>query len=235
MTFASAVSASDAIASQSAAEWSQPDGAAGPSDAASSANVAGRAHLQATLDRMTSPELPDEDTGYVRVDNSSDCRMLWWLYGAQRAARREGAPLVLWLEGGPGSSGWLSDLGQIGPVDAERHERPDSWAVHANLLFVDSPVGVGFSFCGRAAGLRTSMRQVVQDLRATLAAVLAHHPRLRRHAARRRSNPGASGGPRLACCSRFVVGPVCVGTAARCGSSGRAGELSRRCAWPSTC
>ena len=165
----------EAMAERDAQDWDKPD-AVPAGDVHSESSQ----HLDAAVGRMLSPEIPDDDSGYVQVDNSSDCRMLWWLYGAQRAARRDGAPLVLWLEGGPGSSGWLSDLGQIGPYDASRNERSGSWAGRANLLFVDSPVGAGFSFCGRNAGLRTSLRQVVIDLQTTFGAVLERHPRLRR-------------------------------------------------------
>ena len=164
----------DAMAERDAQDWDRPD-AVPVGDVHSDS----RHHLDASVGRLLAPEIPDDDSGYVQVDNSSDCRMLWWLYGARRAARREGAPLVLWLEGGPGSSGWLSDLGQIGPYDAARNERASSWAGRANLLFVDSPVGAGFSFCGRDAGLRSSLRHVVVDLQTTFGAVLERHPRLR--------------------------------------------------------
>ena len=82
----------------------------------------------------------------------------------------------MWLEGGPGGSGWEGDLGQVGPLDAAGRARPATWAARANLLFVDSPAGAGFSFCGRPARLRNSSAQVVADLRAVLAAAYARHP-----------------------------------------------------------
>lgn len=71
-------------------------------------------------------------------------------------------PLLLWLTGGPGCSSILALLMENGPiqVDAAKsgedddftlHEysvesNPYSWTEHANVLWLDSPVGAGFSF-----------------------------------------------------------------------------------------
>ena len=158
--------------------WAEPDrgGPSNPYAAYAQTNV--NSAMKRLFGSGARP-VPDEDWAYERVDNASDCRLLWWLYGAQPPAPREEAPLLVWLEGGPGGSGWEGDLGQVGPLDAAGRARPATWAARANLLFVDSPAGAGFSFCGRAAGLRNSSAQVVADLRAVLAAAYARHPGLR--------------------------------------------------------
>ena len=60
------------------------------------------------------------------------------------------APVVLWLNGGPGCSsigGWLSE---IGPYllfnDTNVHNNTNNtWNSIANLLYIESPIGVGFS------------------------------------------------------------------------------------------
>ena len=70
-------------------------------------------------------------------------------------------PLVLWQQGGPGSSGfgygWLAELGPYN-LDAESltkntsavplvFAREYSWDANANLLLFEHPPGTGFSYC----------------------------------------------------------------------------------------
>lgn len=70
--------------------------------------------------------------------------ILQYLYQAKEA------PLILWLEGGPGASAIFSVFKEIGPFncsfDGENYsvdENPLSWHNNNSLLFIDSPVGTG--------------------------------------------------------------------------------------------
>jgi hypothetical protein len=61
-------------------------------------------------------------------------------------------PLVVWFNGGPGCSSMLGYAQEIGPWvmnddDKEFWKNDYAWNKFANLLFVDSPAGVGFSHC----------------------------------------------------------------------------------------
>lgn len=57
---------------------------------------------------------------------------------------------MIWLNGGPGCSSLDGALMEIGPYKLKDSEnlvhQPDSWNEFANLLFVDNPVGTGFSY-----------------------------------------------------------------------------------------
>lgn len=63
------------------------------------------------------------------------------------------APLLLWLQGGPGGPGWFGAFAELGnwyiggnTTDAEPHKRCFSWCAKNNCLFIDQPVNTGFSF-----------------------------------------------------------------------------------------
>lgn len=92
--------------------------------------------------------------------------MFWWLYSAKKfTAEPMSKPLVIWLHGGPGaaSSGYGNFVG-IGPFDLNFDSRKYNWVRHANVLFVDSPVGAGFSYVKKKELLAYSDAQMALDL-----------------------------------------------------------------------
>lgn len=91
--------------------------------------------------------IPDEAWDYVEV--RPNAFMFWWLYGAQinDPTEREQKPLVMWLQGGPGSSSTgFGNFEEIGPLDVNLKPRNTTWIKEANVLFVDNPVGCGYSY-----------------------------------------------------------------------------------------
>ncbi|KAG8077127.1 hypothetical protein GUJ93_ZPchr0006g45252 [Zizania palustris] len=88
--------------------------------------------------------------GYVTVSEERGAALFYWLFEA--AEDPASKPLVLWLNGGPGCSSIAFGVAEeIGPfhVNADGkgvHLNPYSWNQVANILFLDSPVGVGYSY-----------------------------------------------------------------------------------------
>ncbi|CAN6351525.1 unnamed protein product [Urochloa humidicola] len=99
-------------------------------------------------------------SGYVTVDQRAGRALFYWLQEAPAAAQP--APLVLWLNGGPGCSsvayGASEELGafRIRPDGATLFLNEYRWNRAANILFLDSPAGVGFSYTNTSSDLYTS-------------------------------------------------------------------------------
>ncbi|GMT33518.1 hypothetical protein PFISCL1PPCAC_24815, partial [Pristionchus fissidentatus] len=73
----------------------------------------------------------------------------YWFVESQRSVAND--PLVLWLTGGPGCSGFSAFLTENGPFHPNRggetlFENVFAWNKVSNMLFVESPRNVGFSF-----------------------------------------------------------------------------------------
>ncbi|KAK5614203.1 hypothetical protein CRENBAI_007862 [Crenichthys baileyi] len=73
----------------------------------------------------------------------------YWFVTSQRNPAKD--PLVLWLNGGPGCSsldGFLSENGPFHVNDdgATLYENKFSWNTISNVLYLESPAGVGYSY-----------------------------------------------------------------------------------------
>ncbi|KAF8566967.1 hypothetical protein P879_08439 [Paragonimus westermani] len=72
----------------------------------------------------------------------------YWLVEA--VGNHSGAPLFLWLNGGPGCSSLFGHLYENGPFIVKPGpnlvRNPYSWNLLGNVLYLESPAGVGFSY-----------------------------------------------------------------------------------------
>uniref|UniRef100_A0A0A9HCP7 Carboxypeptidase n=1 Tax=Arundo donax TaxID=35708 RepID=A0A0A9HCP7_ARUDO len=99
-------------------------------------------------------------SGYVTVNEERGRALFYWLTEAAGDAARK--PLVLWLNGGPGCSsvayGASEEIGpfRIKPNGTGLFLNKYSWNREANLLFLESPAGVGFSYTNTTSELKTS-------------------------------------------------------------------------------
>ncbi|XP_061945498.1 serine carboxypeptidase-like 17 isoform X3 [Populus nigra] len=111
------------------------------------------------------------ETGYVGVDEAEDVQLFYYFIKSQRNPKED--PLLLWLTGGPGCSSFTGLAFEIGPINFEEKEyngslptwvlNPYSWTQVSSVIFLDLPVGTGFSY-GRTplALLRSDSKQVSQ-------------------------------------------------------------------------
>ncbi|XP_039979894.1 retinoid-inducible serine carboxypeptidase [Xiphias gladius] len=111
-----------------------------------------------------SPLVGKEAWDYVEVRDGA--HMFYWLYYAdsQSAGYRD-LPLIMWLQGGPGGSGsGFGNFEEIGPLNSDLKPRNTSWVQAASVLFVDNPVGTGFSYTDRPDGYATNVAMVASDM-----------------------------------------------------------------------
>ncbi|PSS17306.1 Serine carboxypeptidase-like, partial [Actinidia chinensis var. chinensis] len=113
--------------------------------------------------------LPFElETGYVGVDESEDVQLFYYFVKSESDPKED--PLILWLTGGPGCSAFSGFIYEIGPLYFGAVHKdgslptlvlnPNSWTKVVSIIFVDLPVGTGFSYG------RTSLASQSTDLQA---------------------------------------------------------------------
>lgn len=104
-----------------------------------------------------------EKWGYVTV--RPEAHMFWWLYKSTNPKGYANVPLVLWLQGGPGgSSTGFGNFEEIGPLNTQLKPRNTTWLGVANLLFIDNPVGTGYSYVDSNKAFTTDVQQIADDL-----------------------------------------------------------------------
>lgn len=87
-------------------------------------------------------------SGYLNVSNG-DSHLHYWLVESEKNPASD--PVVLWFNGGPGCSSLDGFFYEHGPFEiASDYKtltlRPYRWSSIANVLYIESPVGVGFSY-----------------------------------------------------------------------------------------
>ncbi|XP_026458307.1 serine carboxypeptidase-like 45 [Papaver somniferum] len=87
-------------------------------------------------------------SGYVTLDDKKQRALFYYFVEAEFNPASK--PLVLWLNGGPGCSslgvGAFSENGPFRPNGNVLVRNEYSWNKEANMLYLETPVGVGFSY-----------------------------------------------------------------------------------------
>ncbi|KAG6710082.1 hypothetical protein I3842_06G165400 [Carya illinoinensis] len=120
-------------------------------------------------------------TGYVTVGEAD-----MFYYFIESEGKPKSDPVLLWYSGGPGCSAFNGLIYQIGPLafnltDYEggipnTYYYPYSWTRTASILFVDAPVGTGFSYATSADAYDVSDTKTAAQVYEFLKKWLSEHP-----------------------------------------------------------
>ncbi|KAF0698415.1 hypothetical protein As57867_005255, partial [Aphanomyces stellatus] len=116
--------------------------------------------------------------GYIQLPHKVDDHYFYSFFESRNDPTTD--PLVIWLEGGPGSSSTWALLNANGPctINAELNgttPNPYSWTTNANVIWLDQPTGVGFSY-GDATDDDSNEIDVGRNVYGFLQGWLKQHP-----------------------------------------------------------
>ncbi|ORZ10468.1 Alpha/Beta hydrolase protein [Absidia repens] len=110
-------------------------------------------------------KLPFEQyAGHIEVSSETDGNLFFWMLHQVQPTQPE--KLIIWFNGGPGCSSMDGLFLENGPYrvnpDLSLTVNAHGWQDHATIVFLDQPVGTGFSFAD-GDGLLHNMTQVVVE------------------------------------------------------------------------
>jgi len=122
-------------------------------------------------------------SGFFKTARTVDRNMFFWFFPAMN--NDSDAPLVIWLQGGPGGSSLFGNFHEIGPWALARGPNGDvvlqprkvTWNERYSLLFIDNPVGAGFSYTTSQDGYCRTEEEVAESLFSVLAQFYAVFPK----------------------------------------------------------
>lgn len=134
--------------------------------------------------------LPFElETGYVGVGDPENVQLFYYFIKSE--SDPDSDPLMLWITGGPGCSALSGLIYEIGPLTFEAVEyngslpgmvlNPNSWTKVASIIFLDLPVGTGFSYATTPSALQSSDFQASDHAYQFLRKWFVDHPEFLRN------------------------------------------------------
>uniref|UniRef100_A0A671UUI7 Probable serine carboxypeptidase CPVL n=1 Tax=Sparus aurata TaxID=8175 RepID=A0A671UUI7_SPAAU len=107
--------------------------------------------------------------GYLTVNKKYNSNLFFWFFPALMVAK---APVMLWLQGGPGGTSMFGLFVEHGPYVVYKNltvgMRDYAWTSRYSVLYIDNPVGTGFSFTEDDRGFAQDQDDVGRDLYSAL-------------------------------------------------------------------
>ncbi|KAJ4780781.1 Carboxypeptidase [Rhynchospora pubera] len=119
-------------------------------------------------------------SGYLPMKSDPTSALFYAFYEAQEpVSSLPDTPLLLWLEGGPGCSSMLGNFFHFGPWllspkdNFTLYQNPFTWNLRFGLLFIDSPLGTGYSIVKNASEIPHDQFTIASHLLVALQAFLS--------------------------------------------------------------
>jgi carboxypeptidase C (cathepsin A) len=100
------------------------------------------------LGSKPTPDIAPTHAGFINVSPQDGAFLYYYFLESQNDPSTD--PVFLWLQGGPGCSSLFGLFVENGPqiVDANGNFSPNlyGWTTNASMLWIDSPVGTGYSY-----------------------------------------------------------------------------------------
>ncbi|KAL9165676.1 hypothetical protein ABFS82_06G186400 [Erythranthe guttata] len=117
--------------------------------------------------------------GYYQIQHSHSAKMFYFFFESRNSTTD---PVVIWLTGGPGCSSEMALFYENGPFTIANNLslvwNQYGWDQISNILFVDQPIGTGFSYSSDKRDIRHNEKGVSDDLYDFLQAFFKEHPEL---------------------------------------------------------
>ncbi|KAF5451024.1 hypothetical protein F2P56_031327 [Juglans regia] len=149
-------------------------------------------HLTASSPPTSTSLFPNEalptKTGYLSVNPAdSSSAMFYAFYEAQNPiSPLSQTPLIIWLQGGPGCSSMFGNFFELGPWRVTSRKarsetfvlepNPGSWNRIFGLLFLDNPIGSGFSIASATENIPRDQLSVAKHLFAAITSFIELEP-----------------------------------------------------------
>ncbi|XP_026314525.1 venom serine carboxypeptidase-like [Hyposmocoma kahamanoa] len=120
-------------------------------------------------------------SGFLTVDEEYNSNTFFWYFPVINKPVPE-TPWIIWLQGGPGATSLYGLFDEIGPFEYTNNVlklREWSWSRQHSMLFIDNPIGAGFSFTGSEQGFATNSSTYSNHLYSAVQQFLTIFPELR--------------------------------------------------------
>ncbi|CAG7826664.1 unnamed protein product [Allacma fusca] len=110
-------------------------------------------------------------SGYFTIDDVYNSNLFFWFFPAQE--KPETAPVILWISELPGFSSLRGLFLENGPFFVNENltlkDRPLAWTKTYSMIYIDAPIGSGFSFADSEEAYADSSEDEATEIYAALA------------------------------------------------------------------
>ncbi|KAG8227812.1 hypothetical protein J437_LFUL010970 [Ladona fulva] len=137
----------------------------------------------ATVNTLNCSEKVTSYSGYITVNKEFNANLFFWFFPAKYDYEK--APVVLWLQGGPGATSLFGLFTENGPFFISKKlylkSRKYSWSNTHSVLYIDNPVGTGYSFTDDDRGYSRNETSVGENLYSCLLQFFKMFPEIQRN------------------------------------------------------